>query len=191
MTGSRSSATMDGMLYTLSSPDILHARLSDSATGTTVYYIDTPQGVSTNCETHIRRSDDPDQQPIVIATISWWSSGSGCDAQVKVHGRDVTPSSSSCKGLLSKSESFIASDGGEYKWKVTGLNSPPYLVDQTFFDTVASYTQVNRRRSFMMKRSTLGRLHIGSECSDIADEVVATFVYMERKRQRQKMLGFA
>jgi hypothetical protein len=166
------------MELTIHSTEILRTALS-SATGSTIYTVETPHGVSGYHTTNIQRTDSALNKTETVATIAWTPSGS--DAHITVRGRDITPSGR--RGLLSKSESFMASDGGVYKWKVTGLNNPPYLVDQTFSDTVAKHARSGGL--LLLRKTRPGHLSIGKECLDIIDEVVATFVYIERKRQKR------
>lgn len=61
------------------------------------------------------------------------------------------------------------------------------LVDQMYSDTVAKYAK--NGGLLVSKKGSPGRLSIGKECLEIVDEVVATFVYIEKKRQQRVEFG--
>ncbi|KAL1746490.1 hypothetical protein HDZ31DRAFT_34105 [Schizophyllum fasciatum] len=123
-------------------------------------------------------ANDPSGE-LHIGTVSL---GAFRDDFVVVNGRDVTPAR---MRLMSLSQTFAASDGRAYKWKV---DSGQYtLVDDSTKEVIAYF-----ERHFFLSSKT-NKVHISNQGLPVLEEILATLIFMvafQRRRKRRRDNGW-
>ncbi|KAF9049617.1 hypothetical protein BDZ89DRAFT_1057496 [Hymenopellis radicata] len=94
-------------------------------------------------------------------------------------GLDITPVR---QGLMSTSETFIASDGKSYKWKVE-MGDLYLNVNDGSHTTIAIYDPGSLGFFSKMRAPTLT---VTPQGMHIGDDIVATFIYMLQQQQRRR-----
>ncbi|KII89458.1 hypothetical protein PLICRDRAFT_175636 [Plicaturopsis crispa FD-325 SS-3] len=140
--------------------------------GAPVYIVTTPTGLFTNHDTTIRRVDGPKERDIGRVQ----SAGFSQSWAVAVHGRDVRMIRS---GAFSASESFMASDGKMYKWKIKG--GAPLRVRKGSDGLNTNIAVYSGASGLFCSRPSI--LTVSPDGLAILDELVATFIYMETRRK--------
>ncbi|KAL1691633.1 hypothetical protein GGG16DRAFT_102332 [Schizophyllum commune] len=92
---------------------------------------------------------------------------------VVVNSRDITPKR---VHMLTSGETFTATNGKEYKWKIESqMSGDCKLYDRETKAVIAEYT--SRKR--LSKKP--GKLHIAEEGLPVLNEIIATLVYKIRR----------
>ncbi|KZP16073.1 hypothetical protein FIBSPDRAFT_866304 [Athelia psychrophila] len=100
------------------------------------------------------------------------------DNEMRVNGRRLVPQK---LGMFSKSQTFRASDGVQYKWKI---------IDKTNVLVVLGHSQVSvatfqrAASTGMFSSNRLASLSVAPQAMHIMDDVVTTAVWFEETRYR-------
>ncbi|KAL1681033.1 hypothetical protein EV122DRAFT_275679 [Schizophyllum commune] len=157
------------MDFELSDHDFYNTVLFDSTSHSAAYRTTTKFFQVGKRTTKLYRAA-PDQPAgeVLIGTITLRAFSSH---EVVVNARDVSPVR---MRLLSRSETWLASDGRQYKWKVDpGVFT---LVDDQTKEIIALF-----ERHFFSTH----KLRLLQKGMHIVDEVVATVIYMDRVKRRR------
>ncbi|THV06882.1 hypothetical protein K435DRAFT_415910 [Dendrothele bispora CBS 962.96] len=105
---------------------------------------------------------------------------------VEVHGHPVSPHKAHWG---TTSEEFVASDGRAYKWQTSfrGKQFTLYPKDHSN-QTIARYDNGSHG---VFSRSRPATLSIQPQGMNIADDIVVTFIYMIKRRDRRRAGGAA
>ncbi|KAK0498748.1 hypothetical protein EDD18DRAFT_1153608 [Armillaria luteobubalina] len=141
--------------------------------GTPAYHIDTPFKLF-GSTTRIKKITSATSSDMAVIQLNGWDA-----SVVQVWGRDVCPYRAN---IFSASESWIGVDGQPYKWKQD--MGDLYLVkNDGSHALVATY---DRGSIGFFSKARPPKLTINPEGLAIADEIVATFIYMAQKRERRR-----
>ncbi|ESK89113.1 hypothetical protein Moror_5286 [Moniliophthora roreri MCA 2997] len=140
--------------------------------GHPLYHVETDVGFFSSKPSTIKKIMGPDAADMAIVDSGSW------DSLVSVWGRNITPQR---EGIFSVSESFIASDGKSYKWKVD-WDSTVLVINDGSHTLTAAYDSGSLGFFSNSRPPTLNILPHGVQ---IADEIIATWIYMEQKRRRR------
>ncbi|KAG7442810.1 uncharacterized protein BT62DRAFT_935544 [Guyanagaster necrorhizus] len=141
--------------------------------GTPAYHIDTPFkwfGATTT----IKKIIGSTSSDMAVIQINGWDA-----SVVQVWGRDVCPQRT---GIFSTSESWVGADNQPYKWKLD--MGELYLVKNDGSHALIANFDNGSIGIFSKPRPP--KLTITPEGLAIADEIVATFIYMGQKRERRR-----
>ncbi|KAI5899076.1 uncharacterized protein SCHCODRAFT_02660745 [Schizophyllum commune H4-8] len=157
------------MDFELSDHDFYNTVLLDSTSHRAAYRTSTKLfQVGKRSTTLYRAAPDQPSGEVLIGTVMLRAFSSH---EVVVNGRDVTPVR---MGLFSRSETWLASDGRQYKWKVDpGVFT---LVDDQTKEMIALF-----ERHFF----STNKLCILPKGMHFVDEIVATVIYMDRVKRRR------
>ncbi|KAF8888299.1 hypothetical protein BD779DRAFT_1524620 [Infundibulicybe gibba] len=139
-----------------------------------LYHIDTPVRIFKRPVTTIKKFSGSSEA--VMATIY----ARGGHKSVECWGRNITPYRG---GLLTTSERFQASDGRSYKWRVDGRDFTRLYTDDGTSTPVATF---NSGPMGPFSTSRPPRLAVAPQGMPILDDIVATFVHMDRRRRERQ-----
>ncbi|KAA1475823.1 hypothetical protein DENSPDRAFT_874260 [Dentipellis sp. KUC8613] len=132
---------------------------------------------NTGSETDIHLRGLPEEE---IATIEWHRL---TPTLFKWLGRTVEVGTyMPYKGALWRKRAFTATDGQSYVWTYGIRRS--YLARDD--DTHACIARYHRRSLGLIGESRKAYLEISPDGTNIADEIVVTFVYIERRREQRR-----
>ncbi|TRM57155.1 hypothetical protein BD626DRAFT_465455 [Schizophyllum amplum] len=158
--------------FTLTDRDFENTVLLDT-TGRALYHTDTKLLQFVSRETKLFRAapQHPSGEALIgTITLSGWH-----DHSVVVNSRNVTPAR---MRMMSVSETWAASDGRLYKWKVEMGDFT--LVDDETKQIVAFFERHN------VLSSKASKVHVNPQGLPILDEIIATLVYMVRVQRRRE-----
>ncbi|KZP16075.1 hypothetical protein FIBSPDRAFT_934807 [Athelia psychrophila] len=143
--------------------------------GQVIYRVETsPWKMFASKDTRVQRVTRDGSQ--TIGAIDWHSFG---DAEMLVNGRRLVPQEG---GMFSQSQTFRASDGVQYKWKI---------IDKTNVLVVLGHSQVSvatfqRASAGFFSSYRPASLSVATQAMHIMDDVVTTAVWFEEKRHRRE-----
>ncbi|KAK0205331.1 hypothetical protein DFS33DRAFT_758950 [Desarmillaria ectypa] len=141
--------------------------------GTPAYYVDTPFKLFGSMTT-IKKFTGATSSDMAIIQLHGWDA-----SVVQVWGRDVCPHRMK---IFSVSESWVGADGQSYKWKQD--MGDLYLVKND--GSHALVATFDRGSIGIFSKARPPKLTINPEGLAIADEIVATFIYVAQKRERRR-----
>ncbi|TFY75689.1 hypothetical protein EWM64_g8324 [Hericium alpestre] len=184
------------MILTLSEKDYLNTLLKDES-GRALYQINTPSTIFGGRTTITRLIGQMDHE---IAWIAW---NSFTPDEFHQHGRTVEASERfPRKGFFRTRRVLLASDGQSYVWKdgrggvkVNRTAAPPCPAAHPSSESIqldradAEHSRVAKyhtRSLGFFSKSHPAYLEVAADGVPILDDIVASFVYVEKKRQQHK-----
>ncbi|TFY53667.1 hypothetical protein EVG20_g10012 [Dentipellis fragilis] len=137
-----------------------------------------PRSTNTDDETDILMRGLPEEE---IARIEWHQVKS---TVFKWSGQNPVDVSTYMPytGLLMRKRAFTATDGQSYAWKYGSTRSSLSRNDSSS----ARIAQYHKRSYGIIGKTHKAYLEISPEGLNIADEIVVTFVYIERRRDQRE-----
>ncbi|KZP16069.1 hypothetical protein FIBSPDRAFT_934802 [Athelia psychrophila] len=143
--------------------------------GQAIYHVETsPWKMFASRDTRVQRVTRDGSQ--TIGAIDWHSHG---DAEMLVNGRRLFPQEG---GMFSQSQTFRASDGVEYKWKIADTSNVLVVKGHSEF-SVATF---RRATVSLFSTNRPASLSVKPQAMHIMDDVVTTAVWFEEKRYRRE-----